>query len=69
MEIKKITVEYDDGTIYIAEGEDARTWRKWMLDAEDILKKKGWWIWGSWTQIIRGHDTSQITKEGPDEPK
>jgi len=68
MEIKRVTIEYDDGTTYIAEGEDAKTWKKWMLEAENILKKKGWWIWNNWTRIIEGQGTPKTSPSGPDEP-
>lgn len=72
MNIKRVTLEYDNGTTYVAEGEDARTWRKWMQGAEDMLRKKGWPVWSSWTRVETANTGEQAkgqpVVDGPDEP-
>ena len=80
MDILKVTIEYDTAT-YIAEGEDAKTWRQWMLQAEEQARARNLWVWNNWSQVlehpvpITGRTGPQgITKEkdvpsGPEEPE
>jgi len=67
-QIKKVTIEYDKAT-YIAEGEDAVSWRKWMLQAEEQARQSGLWIWNNWTTIkSEQSDSSVLGRDGPLEP-
>ena len=63
MRIERVTVEYDEAT-YIAEGQDALSWRQWILEAEDRARKSGLSIWDRWTRIDSKEPVSTI----PDHP-
>ena len=71
MEIKRVTVEYDEAT-YVAEGNDARTWRAWMLEAEEVMRRHAvdGRIWNSWTRVETslGPTGASKTMDGPAEP-
>ena len=66
MQIKKVTIEYDEAT-YVAEGNDARTWKTWMLEAEKVMRKHGW-VWNSWTKVDEKKIDLSVSPAGPDEP-
>jgi len=62
MKIQKVTIEYDEAT-YIAEGQDAQTWREWMLDAEQRARDAHLPVWSNWTSIE--DKTEQVTPGVP----
>jgi len=66
MKIKRVTIEYDEAT-YIAEGEDAQSWRNWMLDMEERARKAHLLVWDAWTRIDSKEPVSAIP-DGPTDP-
>lgn len=67
MQIKKVTVEYDEKT-YVAEGMDAESWLGWMLQAESLMRSHSQWEWNSWTRIETHGEQVGHVPDGPDGP-
>ena len=67
MEILKVTIEYDTST-YVAEGEDAKSWRQWMLQVEEQARSRNQWVWNNWTQVLE-HPKEKGVPTGPEEPE